>query len=220
VTGPIEVIEMDEALELIPLGAALAREGLARRSGGNLSYNAGDRIVVTALGADLARLAPVDLVLLGIDGSPLASDGPPRPAEWRLHLAAYRARPTARIVVHAHPPRAIALGLLNERLTAMTPEQFFVLGLHVPVVSYIAPGTPELAAAVARSLAQAPVALLQNQGVIVTGANVQEAHERLAVLEEACDIYLSALAAGEPRVLSEGEAQALDRLASARSRDG
>src|SRR5687768_9718413 len=111
-----------EALELIPLAAELARVGLVRGSGGNLSYRDRDKIIITATGAPMGRLLPTDLVSLSPQGEPLAAEGPRRSSEWALHVAAYHTRKEARVVIHAHPPKAIALGLLHRSLPALTPD--------------------------------------------------------------------------------------------------
>jgi L-fuculose-phosphate aldolase len=71
-----------------------------------------------------------------------------------------------------------------------------------------------LATAVAQTLQNSPAVLLQNHGVVVTGESVSQALLRLNLLEEQAKIYLAALAAGEPRQLSEDDKRKLDELFS------
>lgn len=212
-------------MELIPLGATLAREGMIQGTGGNLSYREGERILITARGARLGEMQATDLVALSLKGEPLATgaapgipEGPAPSSEWAIHVAAYHARPESLVVIHAHPPKAIALGLLSRPLPALTPDQYLHLGSRVPLVRYLTPGTPALAAAIADGLRVAPAALLQNHGVVVTAATPKQAHLRLTLLEEACGIYLAALAVGAPQVLSEEHMRALDEATGGRYR--
>ncbi len=198
-----------ESLDLISLAALLAREGLLRPLRGSASFHTGDRLLITAGGTDPARLLPTDLVALSLAGEPLAVGSPERPEVWPLHIVAHRARTEARVVVYAAPPNALAVGLLGRPLPALTPDQYRALGLRVPLVRYHAPGSETLAAATIEALARAPAALLQNLGVIVTAESTEQAHRRLTLLEEGCALYLTTLAAGEPRGLSREEGEAL-----------
>ncbi|MBA3532631.1 MAG: class II aldolase/adducin family protein, partial [Ardenticatenales bacterium] len=184
--------------------------------GGNLSYRDKDKIVITASGAPLGKLLPTDLVTLSLQGDPLAADGPRRSSEWALHVAAYHTRKEAHVVLHAHPPKAIALGLLHRSLPALTPDQYLHLGPQVPLLPYLTPTTPHLARAVAETLQGAPAVLLQNHGVLVTAPTPDEAHLRLLLLEEACAIFLDALAVGAPHTLSQKEMEALDEVTGGR----
>lgn len=207
-----------EAMELLPLGVELVRAGLVRGRGGNLSVREHNRIIITASRSELDRLLPTDLVALTLQGEPLAADGPTRSSEWALHVAAYHARSEARVVIHAHPPKAIALGLLRRSLPALTPDQYLYLGAQVPLLPYLTPTTAQLARAVAERLREAPALLLQNHGVVVTGRTIQQAHSRLLLLEESCAIFLDTLAVGAPHTLSEQEMAALDEVTGGRYR--
>ena len=204
------------AIELIKLGQILGREGMIRGSGGNLSCRAKDRIIISATGAQLREMQERDLAVLSLDGTPLLTDGPRRSSEWAFHVAAYRVRPQARVVIHAHPPKAIALGILGHAFPALTPDEYLHLGPRVPLIPYVTPTTVQLANAVADLLERGPAVLLQNHGVVVTGTTIEHAYLRLTLLEEGCAIYLDALAIGTPRVLSENDMRALDEITGGR----
>lgn len=204
------------AIDLIQLGKTLAQTGMIYGSGGNLSCRIKNQIIITASGANLGQLQERDLVVLALDGTPLETCQPQPSSEWALHVGAYRVRPQARVVIHAHPPKAITLGLLGHSLPALTPDQYLHLGSHVPLIRYITPTTKSLAVAVANVLETRPAVLLQNHGVVVTAESIEHAQLRLILLEEACHIYLGALAVGKPRVLSEENRQALDNVTGGR----
>ena len=68
------------------------------------------RIAMTPTGVPKAWMSPRDFAFLGADGSVLKG----HPSSERLmHLAIYGACPEARVVVHAHPPTAIAWTLAH-----------------------------------------------------------------------------------------------------------
>lgn len=212
----MNTIKLESQRRLMLLGQALGKEGMIRGSGGNLSIREEDRIIITATGAKLGQMQERELVALSLDGTPLRADGARRSSEWAFHVAAYRVRPQAKVVIHAHPPKAIALGILGHAFPALTPDQYLHLGARVPLVPYLTPTTRQLANAVTEALKSAPAALLQNHGVVVTGTTIQQARLRLTLLEEGCAIYLDALPLGTPRTLSQQDMHALDEITGGR----
>jgi L-fuculose-phosphate aldolase len=66
-------------------------------------------------------------------------------------------------------------------------------------------------------LADNPAVLLQNHGVLVTGATVRQTLLRLFLLEEHAALYLDALSTGQQiRTLSEEDMQQLDEITGGR----
>lgn len=208
--------------ELIVAGQQIVAAGLVRGSGGNLSCRlAPDVIAITRSGADLGRLTPADFVMVPLAVAEPAAPAPAanRPSsELVMHRAAYQAQPAAQAALHVHPPQAISLGLLGCELPAITPDFYLHLGPRIPLIPYIAPTTAALAVVVHDALSHRPAALLQNHGVIVIAESVDKAMLRLFLLEEHAGIYLSALAAGTPRVLTRQEQADLDRITEGRYR--
>jgi L-fuculose-phosphate aldolase len=133
-----------------------------------------------------------------------------------MHLAAYHTRPETLVILHVHPPKAISLGLLNRSLPAITPDFYLHLGSSVPLLPYTTPTTEKLGRSVGRLLRLRPALLLQNHGVLVTGRDVQQALLRLFLIEEHAAIYLDALAAGRPRLLSPIDMRQLDEVTGGR----
>lgn len=211
---------MDELLdEIIEAGRQIVAAGLVRGSGGNLSARQDEQVHITRSGADLGRLQPADFVTIPLDPSRIthhASRIPKPSSELAMHLAAYRTRPEAQVILHVHPPKAISLGLLNRSLPAITPDFYLHLGSSVPLLPYITPTTEKLGRSVALLLRLKPALLLQNHGVLVTGRDVKQALLRLFLIEEHAAIYLDALAAGRPRLLSPVDMRQLDEVTGGR----
>ena len=84
------------------------------------------------------------------------------------------------------------------------------------MISYLAPTTQALTTAVTEQIQSAPAIILQNHGVLVLGHSVSQALLRLNLLEEQAGIYLQALAAGQPRLLSPTDMQKLDEITGGR----
>ena len=188
--------------ELIALGSELVKMGLVLGNGGNLSLRQGNKITITRSGARLDQLSPDDFAPVPLNEPHHPAEQRPRPSiETPMHLAAYRTRAAARVVVHCHPVHAIAWAMQAETLPACTPDFVVYVGSSVPVVPYLHPGSEPLAAAVSQALADSPALLLANHGVLVTGESVAQARLRTLLIDETAQICLLAVAAGKVQPL-------------------
>jgi L-fuculose-phosphate aldolase len=186
----------------------LAADGLVVGTAGNISVRDGDAIAVTPTGVDYAELEPALIPVVDPAGTVL--HGALRPtSELPMHLAIYadavdpEGQPI-RAVVHTHSLHATAVGTLVSEIPPIhyaTAE----LGGSVRVADYATYGTPELAAAALVALAGRRGCLLANHGALVHGPDLAAAYQRAAVLEWLCQLWLTASAAGAPRLLPPGE---------------
>ncbi len=197
---------MSESLAaLCEAARELVRRGLVLGSGGNVSLRADDTVYITPRGAALDRLHPDMFVPVHVETGAPRGDGTPS-SELPMHVACYRSRADARVVIHCHPSHAIAVASLGLDLPALTPDFFVYIGAtHVPTVPYITPGTQALADAVAKRLHAAPVVLLGNHGLIAVGERVEQTLTRVLLVEETARIYLLARRVGEPRILTHDD---------------
>ncbi|MGV3564395.1 MAG: class II aldolase/adducin family protein [Nocardioides sp.] len=184
-----------------------AEEGLVVGTGGNLSVRDGDRLLVTAMGVDLARCTAADVVALSLDGTPLDPAAPAPTSELPLHLSVHtdaRSGAGASAVVHVHAPWSTAAACVLDELPVVHYQQL-LLGGSVRVAPYATFGTPELAAGVRAALAGRSAALMANHGAVVVGACLDQALERALLLEWLCALHHRASALGEVRTLSEAQ---------------
>lgn len=181
---------------------ALAAQGLVQGTAGNVSVRVEGGIAITATGVVFAEAAADDVVIVGDDGRIIAGVLAPS-SELDLHRAAY-ADEAVGAVVHTHAPAAVALSLVADRLPCVHYQQL-ALGGEIEVVPFSVFGSAELAAAAGGVLAGANAVILAHHGAVTTGRDLSEAVQHTAVLEWACDIYLRALAAGEPAELSASQ---------------
>jgi L-fuculose-phosphate aldolase len=192
----------------------LARDGLVIGTAGNVSARAGERVAITATGAELAQLTAEQVTVVGLDGTVVEGDLAPT-SELDLHLGVY-GRYEAGAVVHTHAPMATALSCVLDELPCVH-YQMLLLGGTVRVAPYLTFGTPELAEATLRALEGRTAALMANHGAIAYGPDLEGAVGASLLLEWACTVYWRAAAIGTPRTLDEEQRMAVLRTAAERS---
>jgi L-fuculose-phosphate aldolase len=181
----------------------LSRAGLVVGTAGNVSVREGDLVAVTPSGVRYAGLTAQQVGVHRLDGT--AAEAPLAPtSELALHLAVYAARPEVRAVVHTHSPAATALSALVDEVPAVHyyTELF---GGPPRVAPYATYGTEELARNVAHALRDRTGCLMGNHGAVTVGPDLATAQEKSEYLEWLCDVYLRAVSAGTPRLLSSGQ---------------
>ena len=176
--------------------------GMNRGSTGNVSARSGQGMLITPTGMG-AEVQPQDLVWVGWDGT-LLGDWKPS-SEWHFHQAAYLARSDLQAVVHTHSTHAAALACLRRPLPAFHYMVAVAGGDSVPLVPYFTFGTEALSSAVGQALQDRDACLLANHGLVAAGATVAQAMKVVQEIESLCEVYLKALAVGEPHVLSTEE---------------
>jgi L-fuculose-phosphate aldolase len=194
---------MDSGRAIVAAGVRLAAHGLIVGAEGNLSIRlTDDRLLITSTGRRKDELKTADLVTVPIDGEVTAAHRPgdehPRPSsDVAIHRAVYRARPDVMAVVHAHVPAAMALTLAGEVPDpAVLPETAFHLP-RLPVVPFGRMGSEELAIRVALALSDAPVpfpdaVLLERHGAVTVGASLEQAVDRMDLVDVLCRTWRDA----------------------------
>ena len=111
------------------------------------------------------------------------------------HRAIYRKHPTINAIVFAHPVNATAFSITSAVFDARTiPESYiFLRDVHrVPYGVQYESGD-RIADFVS---ATSPAAILENDGVLVTGSTVLDAFDRLEVLESTAEAVINSRAIG------------------------
>jgi len=132
-----------------------------------------------------------------------------------MHLAVYRACPEARVIVHAHPPTAIAWTLARPDLTELPtdalPELLLAAG-RVPIVPYARPGTEEMGTVLLPFLPAHRLLLLSRHGALAWGESMEEAVNGIERVEHGALILKAAEELGGTTPLPEAELEALRTL--------
>ncbi len=141
-----------------------------------------DQILILSRLVSRREVAAKDIVLVGLDGTPVNPDDEP-PSEVWLHTEIYNRRPDVQAIVHAHPHYATVLSIANQPI-----EPVFGIGAfmgEIPI--YGDPdlvNTKEKGARLAETLGNARIAMIQSHGAVITGSNLMEAVAATVNLEE------------------------------------
>lgn len=106
-------------------------------------------------------------------------------SEYRVHQEVYRKTPH-KAVVHAHPPAAVALSLLQDEVRPEDSEGRMFCPV-IPVVSG-EPGTQALADNVADALVYAKLVIARGHGTFAAGKTIDEAYLYTSLAEHACRV--------------------------------
>jgi ribulose-5-phosphate 4-epimerase/fuculose-1-phosphate aldolase len=174
------------------LGASIFARGLTPGRTGNLSCRVGDEIAVTPTGVSLGSLDPCQLAIIDLEGRPIRGGRPSKEAS--MHAALYRARPTARGVVHLHSTHAVAVSCLadiDERSALPPLTAYFAMRVgRLPLVPYVAPGDPELSMAVEEMARDHHAMLLANHGSVAAADDLLSAADAAEEIEETARLWL------------------------------
>ena len=182
---------------------------------GNLSVRLDDsRLLVTPTGVSKFLLRLANIVIVDLEGKHL--DGYRKAtSEVSMHLAVYRHRNDVTAVIHSHPPIATAFAYVGRGLDEMLcQEAVMTLGV-VPLATYAATGTEEVAASLAPFIPDHDAILLANHGAVSCGRTLLEAFQKMEIVEHLANITLVAHQLGAPRTL---EHEQIKQLRDAKTR--
>ncbi|MGC3989162.1 MAG: class II aldolase/adducin family protein [Chthoniobacteraceae bacterium] len=157
-----------------------------------------DHFVITPFHFDRKHLGLGDLVSIHA-GHQAPGSQPSRAVQ--LHRAIYREHPGINAVLNALPVSATAFAVSDFKLDTRTiPESYLFLKdvTKIPYAEIYGDGTPLAKHLTPRS----PVALLENNGVMIAGRSVLDAFDRLEVLEATAQAILRSRALAPLRPMS------------------
>ena len=165
-----------------------------------------DSFLISPFGVDRSYLDESDFVL--VRGGMRERGCVPSRAVI-LHQEIYAAQPKINAIASAQSPAVTAFSVTGTRLdSAIIPESYVVLR-SIPLVRFGRPFTDE------KALAQeinprAPVALLENDAVLTTGATLTQAFDRLEVAEFSARAVINAMKLGPIARIDEAALDAIE----------
>ena len=185
------------------------RQRLFISTQGSFSARLGESsFLITPRGVDRGSVEVNDVALVE-DGRSEAGSAPSRAA--RIHAAIYGRHPQIGAIVNAYPVNATAFGVCDLAVDTRTIPESLVVVRRPGIVGYATQFAEPEAIADAVS-AQQPAAILENNGVLVTGKDVLEAYDRLEVLESTAEALINARALGTLSPLSEDVIRELEEF--------
>ena len=165
-----------------------------------------------------------DLMAMHVDGRPVSDNAPTPYLERFIHGEIYRARPDVVAVVHSHSAAVIPFSIVASAKLKPVSHMSGFIGEGAPIfeirdtagpTSDMLVRTPELGAALARSLGGNNIVLMRGHGSTVIGFNLRQAVYRAVYAEMNARLQSEALRLGTPTYLTPGEA-----VESAKANDG
>ena len=193
--------EFSQRNALVQAGRRLRAAGLVLATEGNLSTRLGeDRILVSPAGRRKDELDAGDLVVVSLAQDDRETRPSGRPSsDLAIHRAIYEARGELRAIAHAHPPAALAVTLAGELPDPSSLPETALLLPRLPFVPFAPPGSERLAAAIASAfgspddIAGLPGAvLLERHGAVAVGETIDEAVDRLELVDLLCRVWRDA----------------------------
>jgi len=176
------------------------RQRLLISTEGSFSARLGDdSFLITPTQQDRESLDVSDLVL--VQGNQRETGKKASRAIF-AHQAIYRQHPHVQAIVFAHPVNVTAFSVTDSIFDSRTIPESYVFLRDVQRVPFGVQyqGDHSIADFVNRT---SPAAILENDGVLVTGSSVLDAFDRLEVLESTAEAIINAHAIGEVWVMPD-----------------
>ncbi|MBI2521139.1 MAG: class II aldolase/adducin family protein [Bdellovibrio sp.] len=194
--------------EIVKVCHKLDQKGFVANHDGNVSVRFENFLLATPTAESKAQINADMIITLDLAGKKVAGIGKPF-SEISLHLAAYKTRPDAKAVVHAHPPYSTARGLVGACVLPQLPEAIISIGDTIPVAPFSLPGTPPSDQVVVDALQVSDVIMIAGNGVLAIGDDLEQAWLRIELLEHLCKIESYAKSMGEIKAISDSDRQKL-----------
>ncbi|MCP2335755.1 class II aldolase/adducin family protein [Actinomadura rupiterrae] len=194
--------DVPERRAALQAGRVLAMAGQGDMVWGHVAVRDPDGrgIWIKAPGRGLEEVHDRDLQLVSFGGEVLDGAGSPH-IEAHIHLEIMRRNPAVTCTVHSHAQAAVAFAALGTPLLPISHDGALFGGKDVPrfTTTGALVSTPDLGKALAETLGDAPAALMHRHGLVAAGEGVHAAVMHAVLLERACRVQLTAMAAGPIR---------------------
>ena len=163
--------------------------------------------LITPYNQDRKYLEPEDIVR--IKGGMCEMGKNPSRAT-RLHEEIYRTHPDINSIISAHPPAIMAFAVTDAEFDSRTIPESYITLRNVKRLPYAFSRT-NIAETAAVFDARTPVAIVNNQCVIVTGNSLLNAYDRLEVLEYSAAALIAARDIGDIVYITPDEVKAIEK---------
>ncbi|MBT3319946.1 MAG: class II aldolase/adducin family protein [Clostridia bacterium] len=176
--------------------------GLIALAGGNVSMRLPDGdILVTPSGTYYETMRESDVLLMDSEGNIKEGDLKPSVDTIAL-LYIYKNMPEVNAIIHTHQTNATAVGLISDKLPAVTTTLSNVTLGEVNVAPYSSPASLNMGIETVKHINGKRAIILKHHGVVTVGGNLKEAMYAAIYMEESAKAYLLAKACKEPDVLT------------------
>jgi ribulose-5-phosphate 4-epimerase/fuculose-1-phosphate aldolase len=220
ITPPIVPgVELDARQSLACALRHLARIGFAEHIAGHITWRRddGESMWVNPWGLWWAEVRASDVCAVDYEGKVLEGAWDVTPA-IHIHTELHKRRKDAPIVIHNHPYYVTLLAATGDLPEIVHQTGTLYDGDLVFVDEYTGEvDSSELGADLAERIGDAPVSILANHGVIITGTTIQEAVFRAACIDRVCRLAYDTMLLGKkpkpiaPEIRTAMKASLLER---------
>jgi L-fuculose-phosphate aldolase len=186
--------------EIIRTGRKLWERQYVDGNGGNISCRLGENhVLCTPTMISKGDMQPDDICLSDLEGN-IVAGARLRTSELLLHLEIYRANPSARAVVHCHPPYATAFSLTGTAPPVGLISEYEIFIGPAALARYETPGTLAFAETVLPFVQTHNTILLANHGIVCWSDSITHAEWLVEILESYCKTCVIAKQIGKPLI--------------------
>jgi L-fuculose-phosphate aldolase len=207
-------IRSDYLQQIVDGGMEMVRRGLTVGTWGNISVRDSETglIYIKPSGMPYEAITAEDVVVMNSDKEVVWGKRKPS-IEYGLHITIMNKRPDVNAVIHTHPIYSSAFAVTLQEIPGISEDFVQIVGDKVICAEYALPGTPELAANVAKALGERNAVLIPNHGTVCVGADVEGALKICHVVEKSAQIYILAKSLGSPQIISDEDIEAMQYFA-------
>lgn len=188
--------------QIIDVCNRLDQKGFVANHDGNISVKFDGKFLATPTAEAKAKITKEMVILLNEKGEKIEGFAGVF-SEIKLHMAAYKIRPDAVCVVHAHPPFSTARGLVGLPLIPNLPEAIISLGGNIPVAPFAMPGEKINDELITEAFKVSDIIMMAGNGVLAIGDDLEQAFLRIELLEHLAKIDYYAKSMGQPMTICE-----------------
>ena len=196
----------DETQARIDLAAILRwadRQGLSEGICNHFSLQSpgtSDQFLLNPQGIHWSEMRASDLLVVDSDGELVKGRYTAEPTAFFIHSSVHRSRPSAKCVLHAHPPYCTALACIDGgRLEWCSQNSLHFYGRVAWDEAYNGAALDENEGdRISSKLADADILFMANHGVLITGEDVALAFDDLYYLERAAMTQILAMSTHRP----------------------
>ncbi|MEU5213494.1 class II aldolase/adducin family protein [Streptomyces sp. NPDC020742] len=162
---------------------------------------------VNPFGMSFRLITVGDLILVNADGAVVEGRYHVNQAAFAIHAQIHLARPDVVAVAHSHSTYGRALAALGELLEPITQDVCAFYEDHALFDAYTGVVVDAAEAArIAAALGPHKAVILRNHGLLTVGDSVDAAAWWFLAMERACQVQLTAKAAGKPVLIDHQDA--------------
>lgn len=177
--------------------------GINQGKAGNVSVRYGIGMLISPSGVEYDKLTAGKIVFVDSEGT---AQGRWKPSsEWRMHHDIYRRMENAGAVVHTHSVHCTALACLRRPIPSFHYMIAVAGGTDIRCARYATFGTQKLSDNMLLALKGRKACLLANHGLICFDETAEKALALAVEVETLAAQYLTALRAGEPKLLTKNQ---------------